>query len=78
MQSGQSPVCLFTRKACEEFINKMLSKLQCKTVEICCTDEVDETKGMHKCLALTTWNIVCQLTAVHSQCTLYIFLSISR
>ena len=26
----------------------MLSKLQCKTVEICCTDEVDETKGMHK------------------------------
>ena len=49
MQSGQSPVCLFsTRKACEEFNSKMLSKLQCKTVEICCTDEVDETKGMHK------------------------------
>ena len=49
MQSGQSPVYLFsTRKACEEFNSKMLSKLQCKTVEICCTDEVDETKGMHK------------------------------
>ena len=49
MHSGKSPVCLFpTRKACEEFNNEMLSKLQCKTVEICCTDEVDETKGMHK------------------------------
>ena len=49
MQSVQSPVCLFsTRKACEEFDNKMLSKLQCKTVEIYCTDKVDETKGMHK------------------------------
>ena len=49
MHSGKSPVCLFpTRKACEEFNNEMLSKLECKTVEICCTDEVDETKGMHK------------------------------
>ena len=39
MQSGQSPVCLFsTRKACEEFNNKMLSRLQCKMVEICYTE----------------------------------------
>ena len=30
------------------------------------------------CLALTTWIIVCQLTAVQSQCTLNIFPSISR
>ena len=39
MPSGQSPVCLFsTRKACEEFNNKMFSKLQCKIFEICFTD----------------------------------------
>ena len=49
MNSGKSPVCLFlTQKACEEFNNEMLSKLQCKPVEISCTDKVDETKGMHK------------------------------
>ena len=49
MHSGKSPVCLSpTLKACKEFNNEMLSKLQCKIVEICYTDEVDETKGMHK------------------------------
>ena len=49
MQSGRSPVCLFPiPKAYEEFNTEMLSKLQCKAVEICCTDEVDETKGMNE------------------------------
>ena len=49
LRSSHSPVCLFpTRKACEEFNNEMLNKLEHTTVEIYCTDDVDETKGMHK------------------------------
>ena len=69
MQSGESPVCLFpTRKACEEFNNEMLNKLQCKTVEISCTDEVDKTVGMHKwskkeAAELKRLNKGCNLTA---------------
>ena len=49
LRSSHSPVCLFpTRKACKEFNNEMLNKLEHTTVEIYCTDDVDETKGMHK------------------------------
>ena len=49
LRSSHSPVCLFpTRKECEEFNNEMLNKLEHTTVEIYCTDDVDETKGMHK------------------------------
>ena len=43
-QSGQSPMCLFpTHKSCEQFDNQMLARLESGTVEVLCSDEIDET-----------------------------------
>ena len=43
-QSGQSPMCLFpTRKSCEQFDTQMLARLESGTVEVLCSDEIDET-----------------------------------
>lgn len=67
--AAQSPVCLFpTKWACADFNNDMLSKLPTKTVDLFCTDEVDETVGKHKwgkkaAAALDRLNKDCNLTA---------------
>ena len=48
-QSGQSPVCLFpTCKSCEQFNTQMLARLESGTVEVLCSDEIDETTGAEK------------------------------
>ena len=68
-EAAQSPVCLFpTKRACAEFNNDMLSKLQTKPTELCCTDVVDETVGKYKwtkkaASALDRLNKDCNLTA---------------
>ena len=47
--SKLSPLCLFpTRKSCQEFNSKMLSRLEAEVKEIPCIDEVDETSGTFK------------------------------
>jgi len=49
-KSGASPVCLFpTRKACQDFNQKMLSALDTELHKIVCIDEIDETaSGLKK------------------------------
>ena len=69
LASKQSPLCLFpTRKACQEFNSKMLSRLEAEVIEVPCIDEVDETVSTFKWSKKATeemkkLNSDCNLTA---------------
>ena len=68
-QSGQSPVCLFpTCKLCKQFNTQMLARLESGTVEVLCSDEIDENIGAEKwskkaATELDRLNKDCNLTA---------------
>lgn len=48
-KTGVTPVCLFpTRKACNDLNMEMLKRLASKVHDLPCSDEIDETAGMHK------------------------------
>ena len=48
-QSGKTPVCLFpTRRACDEFNEKMLNSLPDKVHKLMCVDDIDETSSTLK------------------------------
>ena len=69
LSTDKSPLCLFpTREACQNFNSEILSKLDTKTKEIPCVDEVNETQGTFKWSdkakeALKKMNSDCNLTA---------------
>ena len=69
LASKQSQLCLFpTRKACEEFNSKILSRLEAEVIEVPCIDEVDETVSTFKWSKKATekmkkLNSDCNLTA---------------
>ena len=47
-QGIQKPVCLFPRKACQEFNNEMLLMLASKVHELVCTDQIDPISTTRK------------------------------
>ena len=64
-QSGKTPVCLFpTRRACDEFNEKMLNSLPDKVHKLMCVDDIDETSSTLK----WTKRANKQLEKVNSDC----------
>ena len=64
-QSGKPPVCLFpTRRACDEFNEKMFNSLPDKVHKLMCVDDIDETSSTLK----WTKRANKQLEKVNSDC----------